>query len=136
MPRLPAKGTSHIRPSDPREARLWNYLNRQDDIFWPIRLWPIWVQRIALKDHKGNRDRFAMFFFLVSNGLDPKRAVFWIKGHDVGSKGDNKGFLLSGDYDTHEYRHFLQMEKQVTDGTLFKGRKLVFDMTKRRIVRK
>lgn len=136
MPRLPAKDTSHIRPSDRREARLWNYFNKQDDLFWPIRQWPTWMQRMALKEYKGNRDRFGMFFFFVSNGLNANTAKHWIMAKDVSSGGWDKGFLLFGDYDTHAYRQFRQLERQLNTGTLFKGNKLLFDMTKRRIIRK
>jgi len=133
-----------MKPTNQREARLWNYFNTKQDWFFPIREWPTWVQRIALKEYKGNRDRFAMYFFLVSNGLEPKKAIFWISSKDVNPKplimnGEQiypAGWLERGDYDAKGHRHFAQLRKQAETDSLFDGKKLVFDMTKRRIIRK
>lgn len=126
------------RPKSKREARLWNFFNRQDWVFWPIWKWPSWIQRIAVKEYKKNRDRFSMFFFLVANGLEPNRAVFWVTAKDVKGPYDNeqKGFVITGDYTAKATRQFYQMRRQLKDGSLFKGNKLYFNLTNRRMYRK
>lgn len=59
-----------------RVARVSNYLNKQD-VFFKLRTWPAWLQAIALQQHRNRRDRFALFYFLRMNGLDPAIAASW-----------------------------------------------------------
>lgn len=112
-----------------RQARLRNYFNsaKWRDLFWPLREWPVWVQDCALQEHKGNRDRFTLFYFFAANGLDP-----WQARHAVlASDARPTAFGIEpqdGDYDLHARRQMLQMIKQVEDGSLFKSNKRYFDM--------
>lgn len=118
-----------IYPANRREARLWNYFGKGDH-FWQIRDWPKWLQALALKAHKLNRDRYQLFYFFVSNGLDPSMASRWVLLYDFVN-----GTEIFGDYDKHAMDQVMkQLPNQLEAGTLFTGKKLAIDMTKKRVV--
>jgi len=113
-----------------RQARLRNHFNGQAwrDLFWPLREWPNWAQELALKEHKGNRDRFSLFYFFVANGMDPWQARHAVLAFDARPTAFGIE-LIDGDYDVHARRQIMQMIKQAEDGSLFKTNKRYFDMT-------
>jgi len=115
--------------SSPREARLWNYFAKGDE-FFTIREWPAYLQEMMLLDHKNNRERFSLFFFLTGNGLNPTLAADWIQSRDV--RGGQH--LVTGVYDPQAIRHFAQLIEQSRTGTLFKGDKKMMDMTMGHVV--
>lgn len=113
-----------------REARLWNYFNKQD-IFFPIRDWPWYQADNILSEHKDNRQRYNLFFFLVGNGLRVSIASEWTLCADV-----INGNLVTGVYDTTALLQVgRQMPEQVAKGQMFKGTKSMMDMTLGRVVK-
>jgi len=70
---------------DGRQARLWNYFNKQD-VFYPIRRWPSWVAGIQLSPKKRRNDRYRLFLFYVYNGLPSWLAVEFITLFDYRQK--------------------------------------------------
>jgi hypothetical protein len=110
---------------------VWNHLNR-GDWFYPIRKWPSWLQSLMLKEHRNNRERFTLFFFLTGNGLSPDIAGEWTLLKDVG-----KDMVLKiGDYDNKARAQVIQMKEQLRKGTFFKGDKKMMDMHIGRVVNK
>lgn len=113
-----------VVPTNPREARVWNYLNKDMLPFWQIRDWPEWLQRLAMEKHKDNRQRYNFFFFLVANGLDPSLASEWTLMTDVVN-----GNPISTGYDNvaHHQVH-VQMPVQHQTGQLYRGTKMMMNM--------
>lgn len=110
-------------PLTPREARLLDYFHTQDD-FARIGTWPRYLIDMMLLEHKNNRERFTLFFFLTGNGLEPSTAAGWILTTDVaGSK------RIQGHYDLSATKQMSQLIEQERSGTLFKGNKKMMDMT-------
>jgi len=109
-------------PQDPRQARIWNFLNSGED-FFPIRDWPDYLQTLQLKQHRVNRERFTLFFFLAANGLDPEVAAQWTLLNDV-----IHGRLITRGYDYQAHRQVQQLITQHTSGSLYSGRKRIYDM--------
>lgn len=122
-----------VAPLSPREARLWNYLARGDE-FFSIREWPAFLQEMALLEHKNNRERFTLFFFLTGNGLNPTQAADWIQLADVRMKPNGTPGFISGVYDPQALRQLAQLIDQCRSGTLFKGDKKIMDMAKGHVV--
>jgi len=124
-----------VRPRTPREARVWNYLNG-DTPFWEIRVWPQYLQALALKEHKVNRERFTLYFFLTANGLDPKLARDWVLMTDYVRRTDTANRemkIISQGYDRAAGLHIEQLYIQAGTGTLFQGRKRMYNMFTREI---
>lgn len=118
-----------LGPTNRREARLWNIFNTQD-LFWPIKDWPPWVIKIALLEHKNNRERFQLFFFFNSNGLSPELAASWILAFDY-----RQGMIIEGVYDkTAKHQVQIQLPTQAENGMLYKGQKAAIDMTTGHVV--
>lgn len=107
-------------PTNAREARVWNYLNSQDE-FYPLRKWPGWAQYIAMKDDKNNKDRFELFRWLVVNGLSPATASVWATLQDVTPSASTGVWRLKVDERTKVDKHMSQMVLQYTtdDPTFF-----------------
>jgi len=82
-----------------RMTRLWNFLNTSQDLFYPIRYWPLWIQRIALLEHKSGVQRYDLFKYFVGNGVDPVQALRMIIVADV-----IDGKAISGVYDAAALR--------------------------------
>jgi len=116
-------------PSTPREARVWNFLNRELDWF-PLRSWPVWLVRLAMKEHKSNRDRFSLFFFWTANGMDPERAAAHLLMTDV----QGGRYTQTYGYDQQAFRQVQQMVTQVYDGTLFPNGKRYWNMAMQRVM--
>lgn len=113
---------------DRRSARLSLYFKKQD-LFFPYRKWPSWAREYILLEHKPNRVRFNLFFFLVGNGLHPETAASWIIKKDFIA-----GVPVDGEYNRNALTQlFIQLPKQVKDGTLFRGKKKMFDMAMGRV---
>lgn len=118
---------------DQRQARLSNYYNSSQDIFWPLRDWPGYLQKIALSRHKNRRDRFRFFQFLVFNGLDPSWAATWTQLYDY----QQELAILDPLWTTKHTKHILEMFHQLREGKLFHtslGPSQVFDMIERRVL--
>lgn len=113
-----------------RTARLWNYLNRGED-FFPIRLWPTYLAEMMMLEHKKNRDRFTLFFFLTGNGFEPTMARDWVLASDF-----KDGRVILGTYDPSAYKHMSQLIEQARSGTLFNGDKKIMDMNLGRVIPK
>lgn len=69
-------------PTDARESRIWNWLNKQDE-FYPVRRWPGWARYVVMKKDKGNKDRFELYRWLVVNGCNPETAGTWSSMQDA-----------------------------------------------------
>lgn len=117
------------------QARWSNYLNKQD-WFFPLRTWPDFLQDLALKCHKNNRERFTLFFFLVGNGLEPQLAGRWCIANDytIDSGPISKG------YDASAYKQVEQMKAQTlllpgAPGAMFQGNKKIMDMATGRVIK-
>lgn len=116
---------------DQRTARVWNHMNR-GDWFYPIRTWPVWAQKLMLLEHRNNRDRYSLFFFLTSNGLSPDIAGQWVLLRDIAAQGRE----VLGQYDEAARRQVIQMKEQIRKKEFFKGTKPVWDMHMGRVVNK
>lgn len=115
-------------PLTPREVRIIEYLHTVQDMFFRYGDWPEYLQRMMLKPHKNNRERFTMFFFLTGNGLDPEAAGLWTLLLDV--RPGLAGILrpIPGAYDEAAHKQIEQMKQQLANGTLFKGTKDMMDL--------
>lgn len=107
---------------NPRQARIWNYLNSQD-VFYAIRRWPTWVAALAMAEHRDNRDRFSLYHWLAANGAPSWFAQRVVLLYDV-----RKGQFLFGGYDAAAHRQVQQMQRQQQSGSLFDTNKTFFDM--------
>jgi len=112
-----------VGPKTPREARIWNYFNQQDD-FWAIRKWPPWAQQDMLAFHKTYDQRYHLMRFLCFNGMNPRSAAAWIYISDISSTG----IPLAGIYDASAVSQITGMIGQATKGTLWKSYHRIFDM--------
>lgn len=112
-------------PLTPRETRLLEYFHSTQDDFFPIGRWPSYLVRMMLLEHKNNRERFTLFFFLTGNGLAPTVAAGWILTTDV-VWPDKR---IQGRYDPSALKQMSQLIEQERAGTLFKGDKKIMDMT-------
>jgi len=118
---------------DQRQARLSNYYNTVQDLFWPLRDWPGYLQSIALSRHKNRRDRFRFFQFLTFNGMAPNWAATWTQLFDY----RNDEAILDPLWNDKHTKHILEMASQLRHGTLFHtsaGPSQVFDMIERRVL--
>lgn len=113
-----------INPTNPRQARVWNYLNKGDE-FYPIRAWPTWAQSAAMLSHRSFRDRFTYFRWLASNGASPAFLTRVVLLTDVTNGGIS--FDSSG-YDLSAGRHVNSMLEQLKSGKLFDSNPSVLDM--------
>lgn len=105
-----------------RQGRVGRYVD-ESDIFWRISFWPAWARGILMQAHSSNRDRFALFFFLVANGMDPLVAGSWVLMTDAVG-----GIIKSWGYDNQAKRQIAQMVRETRNGTIFKGTKRYYNM--------
>lgn len=110
-------------PNTDREARMWNYFNRQD-LFWPIRKWPPWAQHDMMEFHKKYDPRYHLMRFLCFNGMAPRIAASWIYISDISTNG----IPLAGVYDSSAVSQITGMIGQAARGTLWKRHHRIFDM--------
>lgn len=74
-----------VNPTNQFEGRKWNYYNSSRRDWWPIKTWPLRIQKIALKRHKDNWDRLNFTWFLLMNGLHEKKVrdyLFFLDNYD------------------------------------------------------
>jgi len=101
-------------PQNGREARVWNYFNKDETGFWPLRDWPYWAKDVMLSAHRTNRERFNLFFFLWVNGLPPERGMLWTLCSDVVTR-DGESHIITEGYDESAHRQARQMIQQAVD---------------------
>lgn len=113
-----------------RVLRIAEFLNSNEwkDLFWPISVWPAWVRAITFKQHKRNRERYALFFFLVVNGLHPQSASQIVLMSDV-----QGNIIMMNDLRPKVTRHLEQMERQVAERTFFSSGKRYYDLALGRV---
>jgi hypothetical protein len=117
-----------------RKMGLEAFFNRQD-LFWPLYKWPSWARDAILKEHKNNRDRYALFVFLTLNGLPPDIAGHWVLSHHRRGRVGQRGNLVQGIYDDNARRQvFKQMPQQLEDERLCPPKMKIFDMHLRKVV--
>jgi len=112
-----------VEPKTPRESRLWNYFNKQDE-FWAIRKWPPWAQADMITFHKNYDQRYHLMRFLCFNGMNPRLAASWIYISDISSTG----IPLAGVYDNSAVSQITGMIEQAAKGTLWKSHHRIYDM--------
>lgn len=56
--------------------QLFNSIN--GDVFYPIRTWPINIQRLFWKKPTGDNDTFKLILFFIGNGCSPDVITKWI----------------------------------------------------------
>ena len=56
--------------------QLFNSIN--GDVFYPIRMWPINIQRLFWKKPTGDNDTFKLILFFIGNGCSPDVITKWI----------------------------------------------------------
>jgi hypothetical protein len=122
-----SKAVQECYPKNPRQARIWNYLNSGDD-FYVINSWPCWLAKLIMQSGKNNLERMKLFRFLVYNGLYPETAKQWVLMDDVDQKTRRIKFY---DYDKDAYRQMDQLKALYDSGVLAKYGK-VYDMMTRR----
>lgn len=111
-----------IAPRGAREARLWNWLRKETrELFYEIDTWPESMQRIALQEHKENKQRFALLHFLIENGCAPGVAMGWMMAKDV-----QNGKIIAYGYNNGALRDIESTVKRAVNGELGKYR--VYDM--------
>ena len=72
---------SHIRPlSRPQisQLRLDLFQLLNGDVFYPIKIWPIEIQKLLWKKPTGHTDTFKLLLFLIGNGCPPSTTAHWI----------------------------------------------------------
>ena len=72
---------THIRQlSQPQistlRLQLFNSIN--GDVFYPMRMWPINIQRLFWKKPTGDNDTFKLILFFIGNGCSPDVISKWI----------------------------------------------------------
>jgi len=117
-------------PRAGRETRVWNYLNRQLD-WYRLSAWPVWIAKLALKEHKTNRDRYSLFFFWTVNGMNPDQAGALLLVTDV----EQGRYTQTYGYDPAAMRQVAQMVRQCLDGTLFPNGKRYWNMAYQQVMR-
>ena len=106
------------------------------DVFWPLRTWPQWAIDSFLSGHLNNRERYNLFFFLAANGMEPELAGKMTSATDATRTAENTAVLLSSGYDNAAVHQMLvQLPQQASSGELFRGDKLMMDMTLGRVTR-
>lgn len=115
-----------------RQHLLWNYFQNQDNISSIVN-WPPWAQEQILRQHKTNPQRFALFKFLVWNGLHPILATEWIRAETV-RKYQGKWDLVMGEYDLNATRDFAMMIFKFQNGELFGKGARIYDLVHKRPV--
>jgi len=123
-------GSLSIMDFDTVTHRYWQYLNQQD-IFFPISLWPLWAQKLILLPHKSDSQMFNLFFFLNANGLLPGFCKAWIVAFDY-NWADKK--LIDGVYTQKEVEDINKVMVKAYQGKLLEGNKRVYDMILKRPV--
>ncbi len=113
-----------------REQRLWYYLNKTQDVFWPISKWPEWVQHIALLEHKNDSQMYNLMFFYLANGLPAYVARHWTMAAEI----KPPGVLVFGPYSKKEEEDIRRVIIKHNNGLLYTGKKKVFDMIEGRPV--
>jgi len=121
---------SSIEPEDLVTHRYWQFLNNQD-VFFHIRLWPVWAQRLVLVPHKNNDQMYNLFFFLNANGLLPGLCKSWIIAFDYDWRLKR---LVDGVYSPKEITEINRVMVKAYNGTLLQGKKRVFDIIQGRPV--
>jgi len=106
------------------QHRFWYYLNRIQDVFHPVRLWPPWAQEDIVRKHKNNNQRFKLMLFLLLNGLYPPLAKEWVKTWDV---REGK-YLQKEKYDDNAERDMDGVLEKFATGKLFGHGYLVYDI--------
>lgn len=120
--------TTFVQPTTQREARVMNYVNSSDKFFRTIE-WPLWAQRLLLKEHKKRNERFNLYYFLIANGLYPGTAIVWSTMTDVVNRR-----AVSMGYDADALRDVKGLLTKTHAGVIPNGRKRVYDMQLRRPV--
>lgn len=113
-------------PQNAQEARIWNYLNVQDE-FYPVRKWPGWARYIAMKTDKTNKDRFELYRWLVVNGCNPTTAGAWARITDATPSANTGVWRVHVDQRLKVDKHIDQMEHQylTEDPTFFNHSRLM-----------
>lgn len=118
---VPVKGVSS------RIKGLYYFFSSVQDVFFQpftenfegvkVNQWPVWVINTLLLPHKKYRDRYRLFQFFVTNGLDPEIASLFVRvlAYDIYYEQ-----LIIGDYDKNALAHLSSMVSEVRDGTFFK----------------
>nr|QXP07766.1 MAG: hypothetical protein [Arizlama virus] len=118
-------GMQSIEPPELVPHRYWQFLNTQD-VFFQIRLWPLWAQRLILLPHKSDSQMYNLFFFLNANGLLPGLCKSWIIAFDYDWREKR---LVDGVYTPKEIIDMNKVMVKAYNGTLLQGNKRVFDIT-------
>ena len=102
-----------------REAALWNHFNSSKFDWYPIREWPKYIQEMALKEHKNNRERYKLFLFFVGNGMNPYTATINCMLRDVRPSEYDRGRKYDVyPYDHKAMEHFAQLQREAETGRL------------------
>lgn len=115
-----------------REARVWNFWNRDDTAFFPVRLWPPWAQELLLQEHRNNNERYRLATFLLCNGLFPPLVEEAVLGWDVHRRGDRL-IPQQGNYDENAKKDVRGLLLKYQQGHL--SEHTYYDMTLRRVVK-
>lgn len=114
-------------PKNDREARVRNFFTSVQDEFWSFPDWPLWVQDMALMEHKPYRERYRLFLFFVFNGLNPLTARMWVVMKDW------RGRYIEEDYDRSAWSQLDQQVKDAFSGDIYKKRQgTMWDMINRK----
>lgn len=106
-----------------------NFYIKQDDFYHP-KYWPPYIQAMALKTHKNNRERFRLFQFFTYNGLDPVTAWDLVQIKDY-----YRGAPVREDYDNSAWSQYVHMNKQLRDGSLFPNGSGIYSIIAGRVLR-
>lgn len=99
-------------PRTRSEAKRWNFLNRQD-FFFPIRSWPLRLQRLGIIDHLKNQERLTYLAFLINNGVPPDRALQFIYyGRSFDMSARRQIWYLSRNVQKYPYSYWDMTERR------------------------
>ena len=108
-----------------RRKRLWSYFALGQDIFPSIQKWPWYAEQDVMTLEKKANARYNLFFFFVSNGLEPITAANWCTVYDV-PPGQSEPVLK--ELTRREQDDYKGMIIKAHEGTMFKGTRRIIDI--------
>jgi len=113
----------------------WKYYHENQDHFYDMSDWPPWAKQAIMKWHKNDSEMYNLMYFFIGNGLSPVRAFNWVMAGDVYVKDGVWTLRLGKQYSAKEIVAAERVMKKAEMGELLTGKKDVYDMVVRRVVK-
>lgn len=104
--------------------------------YWGIHLWPAWVRQQFLKRDKNNKERHALYFHFVANGMPPDDAADMTLIGDMVELPTGWVYTQSSYYDRAAIRQVrIQFAQMLKNNTFFKGTRRTYDINLGKVIR-